>query len=494
MEMSVKKKTLKQRIFEDLTRRIKNEEWHFGARLPTREELGQEYSVSKITIIGVLEMLEEENLIEKRQGSGSYVKWRRENIFFPFLRDDRVRTVEVTHSLLGATPLYRFVMQQLAECFMKTYTDVRIRFLYTTASAQQEDPYIQKIVNADMPCCGDFFWHAIYAKLNALLPLENLPGFQTLVNELLPQAFYRTSDASGEMHCHAVYQYLGLPNFMIIDRQWQDLLGLNIPDNGITWSRFFRMIRHSAGVKSGMYAAALPLPHAWHSVKFYLEMMSQGCPDGSYDPNSPAFISEILNSGTALTALELLEELVSIVPERIKLNQENEYFAIGKVGMLPFASSWTLHLLNTMNSCTVKRYCMFPAIPPVPVYRPFYSGFCIGIFRDGIHSPEQLDAVWNWVKFLFCKQAQELCSQSMTLPVHKEAHPFIAEVYPDVFKLTMQILKKTRPQPDFVGMRRSFSDFGHPIRSLLLRKIKARQCLEQMRKTLRQSENLGGSR
>lgn len=479
--MKKKKTTRKQHIFEDLARRIRNEEWGFGVRLPTREELAAEYSVSKITVIGALKLLEEENLIEKRQGSGSYVKWRRDNMFFPFLQDNHVRKIEVVHSLLAATPLYRFVMRQLAECFMKTYPDVRIRFLDTPASIRQEDPYIQKIVNADMPCCGEFFWHAIYAKLNALLPLENLPGFQTLADELVPQAFYRTSDASGEMHYHAVLQNLDLPNFILINRTWQDSLGLSLPEKDATWPQLFRMIRRSAGMKNGMYAAAFSLPQAWHAVKSYLEMMCQGIPQDSYAPNTPALISEILECKTALPALEILEELVSAAPERIKLNQPHEYFAIGKVGILPSASSYTMQLLSTMNSRIVRRCSAFPAIAPVPAYHPFYSGFSMGIFRDGIHSPEQLDAAWSWIKFLFCKQAQELCSQSMNLPVRRDAVPFLAEVCPDVFDLSVQMLEKSRSQPDFVGMRRSFSDLGNSIRALLLRKIKPKQCLEQMR-------------
>ena len=69
----------------------------------------------------------------------------------------------------------------------------------------------------------------------------------------------------------------------------------------------------------------------------------------------------------------------------------------------------------------------------------------------------------------------------MNLPVRRDAVPFLAEVCPDVFDLSVQMLEKSRSQPDFVGMRRSFSDLGNSIRALLLRKIKPKQCLEQMR-------------
>ena len=45
-----------------------------GDRLPTEHELAREYSVSRQTVRHALQLLEDEELIERRQGSGSYIR------------------------------------------------------------------------------------------------------------------------------------------------------------------------------------------------------------------------------------------------------------------------------------------------------------------------------------------------------------------------------------------------------------------------------------
>lgn len=476
----------REQICEDLISRIRNEEWTHGARLPSLDAMCKEYKVSMITIIGAVRMAEEKGFIETRQGSGTYVKWRSEDVFFPFAKRNG-RKIEVTHTLLSPTPLARFVAQQLAECFMKVYTDIRIRFQEIQISRDREDPYIQRIANGDMPCSGEFYWHAIYARLDALLPLEELPGFESLQAALLPQALYRTRNAAGELRCHAIYQNLGLPAHVLVNRQWMNAIGVSLPEKIFNWSQLFRMLRHSGdrNAPAGMYAGALQVPHEWHGVKCYLELMGQGVLGGNYDFTSSDTMERIVCSESALNALENLQEFLSIRPGAILLGKPNENFAIGRVGILPYAASWTHHLLSTMNAEWETVAGTLPAIAPETACHSFYSGFSIGIFRDGIRSREQLTATWNWIKFLLSRQAQELGSQSMTLTVRRDATPYIAEVNPKICDLANRILQKAVPQPDFVGMRRVFSDISPTLATFLHGELTAAQCLEKLRKAVR---------
>ena len=45
-----------------------------GSKLATEAELSQRYHMSRQTVRHALKLLEEENLIERRQGSGSYIR------------------------------------------------------------------------------------------------------------------------------------------------------------------------------------------------------------------------------------------------------------------------------------------------------------------------------------------------------------------------------------------------------------------------------------
>lgn len=472
----------REEICGELIRRIRNEEWMYGTRLPSFEELGRHYQVSMITIIGAVRLAEEKGFVETRQGSGTYVTWRREDLFFPSVRRGG-RNIEVTHALLAPSPLSRFIMRQLAECFMNVYTDVNIRLVEVKASRHQSDPYLQRITNGDMPCCGEFFWHAVYAKLDALFPLDELPGFDSLKNELLPQALYKTRDASGEARCHAIYQSFGLPSHTLVNRSWLNALKVSLPEKVFNWAQICRMLRHAGGknVPGGMFAGAFQMPNAWHGVKSYLEMMGQSILGNGYDPVSADTAERILESESARYALENLQEILSLRPGGILLGKPDENFALGRVGILPFASSWTHHLLATMNAeweCVAGH---FPSVLPETVYRPFYSGFSIGIFRDGIRNRDQLLASWNWLKFLLCRQAQELGTQTMTLTVRRDGVPYLAEMNPGVCELSGKILEKAVPQPDFVGMRRIFSDLSPVLGAFLRRELSATQCLEKLR-------------
>lgn len=474
----------KQRIFEDIKRRIMEEEWRCGSQLPKMTELSSQYGVSIITLIGAMKLLKEAGFVEQRRRGGTFVRWNRGQIFFPRL-DSRNRTVKVTHSLLNASPLYLFIMRQLAESFMRVYPEIQIQFVNVPLSRNQEDPYIQRITSCDVPCCGEFYWHAIYAKLDALLPLEDLPGYEELRSTLIEQSAYPTTDSGGAQHIHALTLYLGLPGFGLLQKQWAESLGVALPRHGITSATILKMLRHGAGEQSsGFFSLALPLPREWHNIKQYVEFLSQGLPREEYALNDAVTIRRILESDRAEELLTSLDDFLKSAGKRICLGKENEYFAFGKVGILPFADSWVLNLLETLHSNISYQAFPRPPVCGMERYRPFHAGFSVGIFRDGISSVRQKNAAWNWLKFLFCEQAQEVCSQSMHIPVHKEASSYVAQTVPDIWRIAKNTLADSLPQPDFVGMRRIYSQMSEPLRQFLRQKIGPKECLALLKKNI----------
>lgn len=63
-----------EQISEDLIKKIDSGEFAIGLKLPSEQQLGELYSVSRITIRKALAELESKKYIEKRQGKGSFVK------------------------------------------------------------------------------------------------------------------------------------------------------------------------------------------------------------------------------------------------------------------------------------------------------------------------------------------------------------------------------------------------------------------------------------
>lgn len=60
-------------LFEILKKRIENEEWHVGSRIPTEEELCKSYGVSRATVRCAISELTREGYLMKQQGKGTFV-------------------------------------------------------------------------------------------------------------------------------------------------------------------------------------------------------------------------------------------------------------------------------------------------------------------------------------------------------------------------------------------------------------------------------------
>lgn len=63
-----------QQIASDIIARISQEEWNIGDRLPSENELSEEYDASRVTVRQALAKLEADGLIEKQRGRGAFLK------------------------------------------------------------------------------------------------------------------------------------------------------------------------------------------------------------------------------------------------------------------------------------------------------------------------------------------------------------------------------------------------------------------------------------
>ena len=219
-----------RQIADALKREICQGVWKKNDRLPSRAQLCRQYQVSAITINSAWKLLTEAGMIEVVHGSGAYVRWTPDDEYAQILPGPRSLRVKerVVYSMLGATPLYTFMMKTLAESFMISNPDIRIVLTNLPANASY-DPWLQKISEDDLPACGEFFWHSAYAKLDALLPLEELEGFETLKESLSPLAFFPTSDAENRPHIHSILFSIDLPMYVLVNRRIFEMAGISLP-------------------------------------------------------------------------------------------------------------------------------------------------------------------------------------------------------------------------------------------------------------------------
>src|SRR3954464_1230952 len=90
-----------------LSRRISSGELSIGARLPSEPELSREHGIGRPTVRQATELLVQRGLVERRRGSGTFVRTapRRVDLFSlgGTLSSFRERGLELTTKLLGKT-------------------------------------------------------------------------------------------------------------------------------------------------------------------------------------------------------------------------------------------------------------------------------------------------------------------------------------------------------------------------------------------------------
>ena len=69
-----------EQIAEILEKKIRDGEWEIGQKLPGELELAKEYHVGRSTIRETLNMLQQKGMIDKRHGSGTYVKENKQRL------------------------------------------------------------------------------------------------------------------------------------------------------------------------------------------------------------------------------------------------------------------------------------------------------------------------------------------------------------------------------------------------------------------------------
>ena len=65
------------KIHNEIKRRIENNQWKLGQKIPAERDLAQEFAVSRMTLRQALQNLVDEGILERRVGSGTFVARQR---------------------------------------------------------------------------------------------------------------------------------------------------------------------------------------------------------------------------------------------------------------------------------------------------------------------------------------------------------------------------------------------------------------------------------
>lgn len=150
------------RILNSLKQKIENGIYKDGEKLPSQEELSQEYGVSMMTLRHAMDILEQEGLINRKQGMGTFVSLKSTDQGHVLVVEDESQTREVlkeTISNLGyeveaVEDGYRAISAVQRQKFHLVFLDLRlpgISGIETLKRIREIDPHVAVVVVTGYP-------------------------------------------------------------------------------------------------------------------------------------------------------------------------------------------------------------------------------------------------------------------------------------------------------------------------------------------------------
>ncbi|MFA6715152.1 MAG: extracellular solute-binding protein [Victivallaceae bacterium] len=480
---------LYMRIKSDIINKITAGELKKGDRLPPERVLAEEFGVSRVTIVGALAELEREGIIRKIQGSGSYIDTEllAEDYSDIFRHITSKPKTEISFGVFKPSIQYEFTIKTLARVFQLENPDIRVRVETVTPEncEAEEDIYLLKIGSGKAPAVGEFFLHADYAAINGLMPLENMPGFAELAKSLYPQCCYRTRDASGEDHVHALASKINT-RIVLANVDLLHAAGIRnvetLPDIQTLTEWVEKLGEYTRKQNREYYGVFMDVPTGWHGVigNFPYWWSCREKPDENYSLQA---YTDFIAGADCCRGFDVLAGFYARGNPAPVYGAE--LFALGRVGLALMTGCWPLTLNELMPVRVNVRAYQIPSeqagAPAVSVM----GNYSLGIFRSAVKTDAELEAAWKWIKFLFRKQQQFLQTSDYFFPAVKKIPNALWESHPEIAGVFEESLARSNPQFDFRNIRRALAVTGDEYRKCLLSGQPGRQCtgriLEQLR-------------
>ena len=271
-----------QTIRDELLRRIKEGIYASGGKLPTEKELAAEFAVNRHTVRQSLELLREAKLIMRSPKVGSLV-------LFGLERPPPPKTTTLLFRfLVNKGPLSEYcaqrktVFERVAQGFMERHSWVKVKVEAVPSSSGTLMSHSPELFASDTPTVVNLNYHADDARLGKLLPLDVFPDMADAFASVEGRLLYRTLDAAGERHFHAMP--LELAGWMMLaDMELLGKLGFSADAIPVTWDGFLKLcaaIRRRRGA-AGVYPLEKELLYGRMSMtRFlpYIYMAGDGAP------------------------------------------------------------------------------------------------------------------------------------------------------------------------------------------------------------------------
>lgn len=479
-----------EQIHQELSNRIRNGSYPPESKLPSERELCTEFQVSVITVRHALELLVKTGEIIKKNGSGSYV--RKKHIFssndiFPL--EPQPAKYRISLGLLNPSPVEELLYKTFAGLFHTENPEMAVDIVNIShPRSPYSDGWLELISRNQLPSCGLFYYYGMYVQQDALLPLENMEGFQELCSQLDPRAIREIENPRGDRSVYAIASSMTTSCIMINTEIFSEV-GIDHSGGLPDWETLYEWVSaihaHSRkNHKHKLIPFALGIPNGTRQIIGILPFLWQGIKEEDFDHSSINCFKSIFDSKECLRGLKYLKKLISFTPAEER-DITHSRFNIGDAGILLQGITVPLILKETMYEEISLKAFVIPPENKKKIFHNYYGDGSFGIFKNGIRSEKEKQVAWEWLRFLFRRKQQYMISSNMTCSTLKGCDLFIDKKHSQCAKVVRETLAHSRKQFDFPGVRKCLSVVSDELRQFFLSdNISAQKCIRSIQKKL----------
>lgn len=176
-------------ITQDLASRIEGGEFRRGDKLPTEQQLTQQYHVSRVTIRQAVQQLAEKGYIKKVQGSGSHVLYSPQKLMMN--RSAQILSYSEELRQRGKRASYRVITFELQDASAELCAHLDLQnetrvYYYERILSSDETPYCYE--EGYMPYCYFPDLSATHLEHSKLDYVENIKGIEIDYSHQVVQA------------------------------------------------------------------------------------------------------------------------------------------------------------------------------------------------------------------------------------------------------------------------------------------------------------------
>ena len=411
-------------IRRELHRRLNDGEYPVGHRLPTEQQLAAEFEVNRHTIRKAFESLTTEGILLRRPRHGTVVV-RTPGAAPAVSAGVKIAYVHVAPA--GETGAHaRAVAQDLCRRFNDRNPCIEVVPTPTEDSGIYFSPLRPVLARSPLPTVFRLTYAADYSSQGLLAPFDAFDDFADVVQELDGRLVTRTPDESGVARVHAMPVQSGTW-MAIANRSLLRSLGLDLPAEAMDWQTFEILCRQIAerGRAADVHALSIEFTAGIQFMtRFFPYFLSAngGCLPVDAEkgeacltcPGNARFlglIRRLYECGAA--AAECAGEAFLEGRSVFRMSVIDGFFAIARERM---------------------RGCDLVALP-IPTAdagaepRTILRGQFVGALAATMRTGRDLDAAWQFVKFLVSPEAQEVALRGLReLPVRPDLAPLVGEV------------------------------------------------------------------